>query len=327
QQRTLATIAGTGKQARIYPPPAGIAPDVDLSSPLDVALAAGRLYIAMAGSHQIWAYRFLDGSITPFAGTSIEGIVDGPRGEADLAQPSGLALAGSSLFFVDSESSTVRRLSLADRGSISTIAGGTNSLFSFGDSDGSGTEARLQHPLALTIADGLLYVADSYNHKIKEVDPQTGEVRTLYGAERGWRDGDMPLFYEPGGISSAGNTLYIADTNNHAIRVIDRTSGVARTLVLRGLERFNPSADDTAFRGTVITLPSATLAPGAGVIRLALELPPGYKVNDLAPSAVAWQSSGAVVRLPADADRSLAGLQFPLELPAIFSNGSGTLIA
>jgi DNA-binding beta-propeller fold protein YncE len=328
QSRTLTTIAGTGEQASAYPPRPGIGLDVALSSPLDVAVDAGQLYIAMAGSHQIWAYRFLDRSIAPLAGSAREGIVDGPPADAELAQPSGLTLDGrGSLFFVDSESSTVRRLALNSRDGVTTIAGGTRDLFSFGDVDGIGGEARLQHPLALAYVGGALYIADSYNNKIKRVDPQTGEVRTLFGAERGWRDGDTPLFYEPGGIAAAGNLLYIADTNNHAIRVIDTAAGTARTLVLQGVERFNPRAGADTYRGTVINLPPATIAPGAGVVRLALTLPPGYKVNDLAPSAVRWQTQGNAVILPADADQALAGLSFPLEIPAAFAAGAGTLTA
>ncbi|HWQ15289.1 MAG TPA: hypothetical protein VNL77_20990, partial [Roseiflexaceae bacterium] len=212
------------------------------------------------------------------------------------------------------------------RGAVETLAGGRD-LFAFGDVDGAGDVARLQHPQAIAYADGALYVADTYNHKIKRFDLATGEVRTLFGGGRGWRDGADPLFYEPGGLDLAGGVLYVADTNNHAVRAVDLASGQARTLVLKGIERFTPSADEAGYRGIVVRMPPATVAPGAGTVRLDIALPTGYKVNGLAPSSVAWRVEGGVVSLPPDADRSLAGLSFPLELPATFTPGTGALIA
>ena len=112
------------------------------------------------------------------------------------------------------------------------------SLFDFGDIDGVGRDARLQHPLGLVYYENMLYVADTYNSKIKRVDPETKEVRTFLGDSHGWREGNAPLFYEPGGIDAAGGKLYVADTNNHVIRVIDLETEETSTMVLKGLERF-----------------------------------------------------------------------------------------
>ncbi len=99
-------------------------------------------------------------------------------------------------------------------------------LFAFGDVDGHSPQARLQHALGIAYHEGILYVADTYNHKIKRLDPVTGEVTTWLGDGRpGWQDGDMPCFYEPGGLAVLGDRLYIADTNNHVIRVADLGSG------------------------------------------------------------------------------------------------------
>src|SRR5439155_19316318 len=104
---------------------------------------------------------------------------------------------------------------------------------------------RLQHPLGVTHHNGVLYVADTYNHKIKAIGPRLATAATFLGTGRpGFRDGDMAQFYEPGGASVADGTLYIADTNNHAVRVADPHTKQVTTLQLTGLT--NGAATDTA---------------------------------------------------------------------------------
>jgi DNA-binding beta-propeller fold protein YncE len=114
-------------------------------------------------------------------------------------------------------------------------------LFDFGDRDGVGEEARLEHAqgLAWWAAEKKLLVADTYNHRVKTIDPYTREVRSLAGnGEPGLADGgaDEARFWEPGGIAATpdGARAYVADTNNHALRVIDLASGGVRTVELRG---------------------------------------------------------------------------------------------
>ncbi|NIN48700.1 MAG: hypothetical protein GTN62_01095, partial [Gemmatimonadales bacterium] len=181
-----------------------------------------------------------------FAGNARESTKNGPLAEAELAQPSGLALDGDGrLYFADSESSSIRWAETdRENGVVDVLVGSDVNLFDFGDVDGVGTTARLQHPLGVAWEGGMLYVADTYNSKIKRVDPETRFLETFLGGEHGWRDGIEPLFYEPGGIDAADGKLYIADTNNHAIRVVDLTSNETSTLVLKGIERFTASADD-----------------------------------------------------------------------------------
>ncbi|NJP05584.1 MAG: hypothetical protein HC837_08170 [Chloroflexaceae bacterium] len=82
---------------------------------------------------------------------------------------------------------------------------------------------------------GVLYVVDTYTSRIRQIDPETGKVQTLAGSDAGWLNGPDPLFYEPGGLSFANNRLSIADTNNHAIRVLDLSTRMTSTLMLRGL--------------------------------------------------------------------------------------------
>ena len=108
-------------------------------------------------------------------------------------------------------------------------------LFDFGDIDGIGERVRLQHPLGLTVGEGIVYVADSYNHKIKRLYPAERCCETWLGnGTPGDADGDgeEARFDEPGGVSIAGNRLFIADMNNHAIRVAELGTGRVTTLAL-----------------------------------------------------------------------------------------------
>jgi DNA-binding beta-propeller fold protein YncE len=204
-----------------------------LSSPWALWHRENDLFIAMAGMHQIWRMS-LDGSnIGAYAGNGRENIVDGAllpktpyeEGFASFAQPSGLTSDGNQLFVADSEGSTVRAVPFESNGEVRTLVGLTNTLFDFGDVDGSGQQVRLQHPLGVAWASNKLYVADTYNNKIKEIDLEKKSCRTVAGTGRtGTADSDKGLkasFNEPAGISAANGRLYVADTNNHAIRVVE----------------------------------------------------------------------------------------------------------
>jgi hypothetical protein len=185
----------------------------------------------MAGTHQIWSLDIESGIVAPFAGTGREGLLDGPVEQACLAQPSGLALADGHLYVADSEVSAVRDIDLRIK-VVSTIVG--EDLFVFGDQDGEGDGVRLQHPLGITAREGVLFLADSYNHKIKRVDPRSRSVTTWLGSGAAGRangPGTSASFREPGGVCAGTSGLYIADTNNHRIAVADWAIGVVRTLI------------------------------------------------------------------------------------------------
>jgi sugar lactone lactonase YvrE len=233
QNALVVTVAGTGEQSH-GGHRGGPAREVPLSSPWDVVSHRGRLYVAMAGLHQLWEVEPLDRAM-PWVGSGRENIVDGPAEEAQLAQPSGLALeeAAETLFVADSEVSAVRAVAL-EGGYVHTVVG--TGLFDFGDADGVGDAVRLQHPLGLAFADGVLYVADTYNHKIKRCDPAARRVEGWLGSgEPGQHDGTgaKAQLSEPGGLSVAGGKLYVADTNNHAVRVCDLATGKVKTLEVR----------------------------------------------------------------------------------------------
>ena len=321
----VSTLAGTGQKGA-FPPAGGPAASTGLNSPWDVTLDGDLLYVAMAGYHQIWVVDLETVTAQPYAGNARESTTNGPLTEAELAQPSGVALDGSGrLYFADSESSSIRWADIGgeDR-KVDVLAGSDQDLFTFGDEDGIGTAARLQHPLGVAVDGGYVWVADTYNSKIKRIDPATGEVSTLAGGQ-GWRDGSDPLFYEPGGIDAANGKLYLADTNNHSVRVVDQTTGETTTLVLKGLERYVIDAGDDDFRGTTITLDPIEVAPGAGNLVLEVSMPRGYKVNPLAPSRFEWKVSGGVADLAPDAPGSIVNPSFPLNIPANFKAGTGSI--
>lgn len=240
EQKKVGTLAGTGTQAH-FRAVGGPLANTPLNSPWDLLELNGSLYVAMAGPHQIWRHKLGSGSIEIFAGSGREDILDGRLNEAALAQPSGITTDGQNLYFVDSEGSAVRRINSQGMPLVTTIAGPRDlpqgrSLFEFGDVDGVGPRARLQHPIGITQHEGVLYVADSYNHKIKLVSPRSGEVKTYLGTGSAG-DGLDPLqLSEPAGLTVAGNYLYIADTNNHRVVKVNLNDKTATALPLTNLE-------------------------------------------------------------------------------------------
>jgi thiol-disulfide isomerase/thioredoxin len=227
------TIAGVGRQAG-WGEEGGAALETPLNSPWDLALAGRLLFVAMAGSHQIWIVD-LDRSLAlRYAGSGREARLDGAIDEAAFAQPSGLGLEDRTLFVADSESNIIRAVRLPPMNDVRTLAGGD--LFEFGDRDGAADEARFQHPLGVAARGGLVYIADTYNHKIRVLEPSTGVVRTFAGTGRpGMTDGACQdaTFYEPGGVSATTETLFVADTNNHAIRAVHLDGRATRTIDVR----------------------------------------------------------------------------------------------
>jgi DNA-binding beta-propeller fold protein YncE len=334
--RTVTTIAGTGKQG-YNRSQARLPLEADLSSPWDLAFADnGNLYIAMAGTHQIWVLSVDRNSIGPIVGSGREGLVEGGLPYAELAQPSGLYFRDGILYFADSESSSIRAANLKTNRTETLAGPPMNDLFAYGDADGGFGDSRLQHPLAVVgDADGLLYVADTYNSKIKLLDPVKKDITTLFGQAGvgGFRDGSAAeaQFDEPGGLSYSDGKLYVADTNNHAIRVIDLAAGVVSTVTFP-----NPEKLQIADRVTVIgsnsasgateTEPAQTVQPGSGLLALNIVLPAGYKLNGLAPFSVEWSSDGDPVQI-AESDRvfSQVAPELPITIPVTLAEGAATL--
>lgn len=235
---TVTTLAGTGKQSRYLHPHGGEGLDIPLNSPWDLELIDDEiLAIAMAGSHQIWALDLMTGNIGTYAGMGAEACIDGELSESAFAQPSGIATDGKELFVADSETSTIRVVGLDENATVRTLCG-SGDLFGFGDASGIGDRVLLQHCIGIEYANGYLWIADTYNHKIKRANPKTGLCETALGkGTPGWQDGIGidTQFNEPSGLSAAASQLYIADTNNHRIRQVNLHTLEVITLEFPGL--------------------------------------------------------------------------------------------
>jgi len=217
-KHSVETFSGTGEQAKSHAR-GGALKTTALNSPWDI-ISSPDILTAMAGSHQIWISR--PESIEPFAGSGREDLKDGPWQTAAMAQPSGITYSDKNLYVADAEASAIRSINIGigDR-TITTLIG--KGLFVFGDVDGDIANARLQHPLGICSAGDKLYIADSYNHKIKCLDLRAKTIATIAGSGKsGYKDGPQAQFAEPGGLTLNAETgkIYVADTNNSVIRVI-----------------------------------------------------------------------------------------------------------
>lgn len=332
KSQKVETVAGTGQQTRDYFKQ-GPARTIALSSPWDLQLVGRQLYITMAGTHQIWKLDLDKQEVSTFAGSGREAREDGPLLEAGFAQPSGITSDGKNLYVADSESNIIRAIDLAS-GRVETIVGGD--LFDFGDVDGSGDDVRLQHPLGVVAFDDKILIADTYNHKLKELDPKARIVKTFLGIGKpGQADGDLPSFYEPGGLSIAGGKLYIADTNNHAVRMVDLKTKTTSTLNIRGLQPpvVNAAVDSAAAEGgpnaeEIKLAPQQLRAGSHATLVAAVELPAGYHLNPAAPQRyrVSVETGAKQIGLVSDTElgaighdrsvsRSLKNLALPLQVP------------
>ncbi|OSY37420.1 MULTISPECIES: NHL domain-containing thioredoxin family protein [Pseudonocardia] len=215
---TVRTLAGTGRQLRERIPPGSGA--AELSSPWDLTLWDGRVVVAMAGSHQLWALDPDTGAATVLAGTTNEGLRDGSLDTAFLAQPSGLATGpDGTLWVADSEVSALRRVQAEP---VTGPQLGTSvglGLFDFGHRDGPAAEALLQHPLGVTVLpDGSVAIADTYNGAVRRFDPGRGTVSTL--AEG---------LAEPSDLLVDGDTLVVVESAAHRLVRIPIPAGALVT--------------------------------------------------------------------------------------------------
>jgi thiol-disulfide isomerase/thioredoxin len=241
------TLAGNGKQ--LFREVSSTNGDtVSLSSPWDVAWWEGLVWIAMAGIHELWTFDPVTGQVEVAAGTSNEGLLDGPLPDAWFAQTSGFAAAGARLWLADSETSSLRYV---EGGQVHTVVG--KGLFDFGFQDGPGDDALLQHPLGVTaLPDGSVAVCDTYNGAVRRYDPATGEVSTIAVG-----------LSEPSGAVLDGDHLVVVESAAHrltrvALGSVARADGLAHTT----------------------QRPVTEVAGGDLELVIAFEPPPGQKTDD-----------------------------------------------
>jgi len=234
------TLAGNGRQ--------WFAGDgtTALSSPWDVCWWQDRVWVAMAGVHQLWTLDPRTGVTEVVAGTANEGLLDGPLDEAWFAQTSGLAAAGDRLWLVDSETSSLRHVQDA---AVHTVVG--SGLFDFGFQDGEPGTALLQHPLGVSVLpDGSVAVCDTYN-----------------GAVRRWADGSLTTvatgLAEPSGAVVRADQLLVVESAAHRLTRVPLTGVVPVDGFAHTTQR-----------------PVTEVAGGPLELVVAFDPPPGQKVDD-----------------------------------------------
>ncbi len=281
----IEVLAGTGERGGYQIPKNADARRTALASPWDLEFYPDNdtIAIANAGSHQLWAYHLKDGSLTILAGNGRESIDDGAYPYNSLSQPSGLSALGDKLYFVDSETSSLRVL---QNGKIETLIG--TGLFDFGFKDGGQGDALLQHSLGLHATPEGVYIADSYNHALRFYDFKTKEISTLLGNGKsgyGLGDGEFARaqLNEPNDILQVKDQWVVVDTNNNRLLGLDLKA--RQSYVIEAMHKPAPAAFLKRSDLPNLTLGAMRLVEPGG--ELALHLKQGWKINDEAPSFAA----------------------------------------
>ncbi|NQD90804.1 redoxin domain-containing protein, partial [Paenarthrobacter sp. CM16] len=239
----------------------GLGTEVSLSSPWDVVWSEKlqRVVIAMAGTHQIFAFDPLANEVSILAGSGLEGLLDGKAEEAWFAQSSGLAIDGEdNIWVADSETSSLRRLVVSDSGvTVETAVG--KGLFDFGFRDGGADDARLQHPLGVTVLpDNSVAIADTYNGAVRRYDPATKSVSTL---ARGLAEPSDVVVVQ---VEGSEPLLVVVESNKHQLVLVP---------IPKEAQQVDEGASQTH-------RPKSPVTPGALELAVRFTAPTGQKLDD-----------------------------------------------
>ncbi|PCC40865.1 hypothetical protein CIK66_01105 [Brachybacterium alimentarium] len=312
----VVTVAGTGDQwmqGQELPRGEGDARSYSLSTPWDITWShvLNRAVIAMAGIHQLWTFDPVTGALMVLAGTTQEGLVDGPVVTSWWAQPSGIdEMPDGRLVVADSETSAVRVLDPQTM-QVRTLVG--QGLFDFGHVDGPGGPdgiARLQHPLAVTaLPDGRIAVADTYNGAIRIVeehdaeDPEvTAEITVVTVAT----DLDEPSAAIVGPPVDGIGQLIVVESGAHRVTWVP-VAKAAERVIDQGAQRSER--------------PATEVGPGPLTVRVLFTPPEGHKLDDsLGPSTQVTVSTTPSAMLTVGGGVDTA-LERTLELDPAYTEG------
>ncbi|MGP4033601.1 NHL domain-containing thioredoxin family protein [Pseudarthrobacter sp. 1C304] len=276
--RTVRTLAGNGVQRLLETGPARVDEEgaaygtrleedplrVSLSSPWDVVWSTklNAVVVAMAGVHQIFSFAPETGAVSIIAGNGLEGLLDGPAEEAWFAQSSGLAEdADGNIWVADSETSALRKLVISDGGTVTVESAVGKGLFDFGFRDGPASEARLQHPLGVTVLpDGSVAIADTYNGAVRRYDPATGTVSTL---ARGLSE-PSDVIVDHTQVAGAEPLLVVVEANKHQLVYVP---------IPKEAQQVDEGASQTH-------RPKSPVAPGLLELTVRFTAPTGQKLDD-----------------------------------------------
>ncbi|WP_299817752.1 thioredoxin-like domain-containing protein [uncultured Pontibacter sp.] len=217
RHKMVTTAAGTG-ELHYYFLDDKLNEPVNPNSPWDLLVYGNSMFIANAGNHQILRMDLETKKVYRFAGTGREALTDGPLHEAAFNQPSGLANNEHVLYIADAEASAIRTVNLKT-GIVLTPLG--RGLFDFGDVDGDVDDALLQHCVGLEIIDSDVYIADTYNGKIKRLDLSRNRVHTLASG-----------LSEPNDLVFLNGQLWVTSTNSHQLFKIDLNTGQKQEVIV-----------------------------------------------------------------------------------------------
>lgn len=315
----VSTIAGTGQKGEGVLHPAPDARTVALRSPWDVAAIGDTLWIAMAGAHQLWRLDLHTGALEPGAGNGREGLDDGPLAAATFAQPSGLATDGRVLYVADSEASAIRKVDPA-AGQVWTLVG--KGLFEFGDRDGPFARAQLQHPLGLALVGDILYVADTFNGKVRRLALGSGQVSSLTPPRS---------LAQPGGLTWVSGHLLVADTDHHRLVTVLPENGTLGTVALTGVTP--PGLQGLSERPVLASralplqhLADAAVASGRASLVLEVRLPAGYSFTRGAPQRAEVSVEGGQVRSTSPPKIDASGGSLTITTPLEGEAGAVTVV-
>jgi thiol-disulfide isomerase/thioredoxin len=316
---TVTTLAGSGVQRLLETGPARVDEDaagftgrlsdhpldVALSSPWDVVWSAklDAVVVAMAGVHQIFSFDPLSGAVSILAGNGLEGLQDGPAHEAWFAQSSGLAEdAEGNIWVADSETSALRKLVIDDAGTVTVETAVGKGLFDFGFRDGPAADARLQHPLGVTVLpDGSVAIADTYNGAVRRYDPATGTVSTL---ARGLSE-PSDVIVDHTHTAGSEPLLVVVEANKHQLIYVPI-----------------PKEAQQVDEGAVQThRPKSPVAPGTLGLTVRFTAPTGQKLDDRWGDPTQLKISSTPHELLVSGGGTSVGLQRTLELSSDVPEG------
>lgn len=294
-----ASFAGSGElgwndgsaAATSFDRPKGVASD-----------AEGNIYVADTYNNKIRKIT-PTGTVSTLAGSGIAGMADASGAVASFNLPSAVAVdAAGNVYVADTNNHKIRKIT--PQGAVTTLAGSGIA----GSANGTGAAARFYSPQGIAVdASGNIYVADTYNNKIRKITPSR-EVSTLAGTgSLGYQDGysSSSRFYSPYGVAvDASGTVYVADTYNNRIRKIT-PEGMVSTLAGSGTK------DDADGKGKLagFNYPKAVAIDAAGTLFVADG--DNYKIRQINPEGQVSTLAGSGLKGSADGTGGAASFYSP----------------
>jgi thiol-disulfide isomerase/thioredoxin len=266
ETKQVSTLIGNGEKGGIISGEID-ADEIGLASPTDLEFFPNRnkIIISNSGTHQILSYDLESGKITPLAGSGKKGSKDGKYPNNSLSQTSDMVVSRKKIYFLDALTSSLRVLD--GEGDVKTLV-----------------TSGLQNPLALT-TDGIrLYIADSFNNRIKKYHIANKKLTTLIGGQAGDSVGRTTHFDSPEGIIRVMNRIYIADANNNRIVVLNSSKLTSEILdVIPPLKL--PKEGFLEYLPNLQKSDLISVSPNKN-IALNINLNKGWKINEDGPSFI-----------------------------------------